>query len=76
MIEKRVSSEQEIAYRYKLDGVFVRHSCDPIIPGRCEHYGAFRCVLTGEEINWPASGPVGDRCPLPGYEYPLEEVRP
>lgn len=75
---KRVSSESETAYNYRLDpgGAFVRHSCAPLLPGVCEHFQYPFCMAASEpeEIQWPYSGPVGDRCPLERYEFPEEDV--
>jgi len=70
---KRVSSESAICYPEKMDGNLKIQSCMRCSllficrNARNNRYVEIVCRETGEDIPYPATGPVGERCPLPGY---------
>lgn len=46
----------------RLDGNVIVIAC-----ARCSQFRYPACSITGEDIPYPVSGPVGKRCPLPKY---------
>jgi hypothetical protein len=75
-MSRGISQDTSFSFPRKLDNGEARHRCfecfSLAIRGRGRP-SVFHCIETGELIEYPVSGPVGSRCPLPEYRFPGEE---
>jgi len=69
MTTRRHEQHTAVSYPHKIRGDVVLHVC-----GLCRDFIFPKCGLTGEDILYPHSGPVGYSCPLPDYIFPEEET--